>query len=108
MATLIESTDSSAYESVIVQVAKGDDLSLGNVHLILIDVEGFEFEVLLGLRKVLTQFMPIVIVEISAENFDLISSFMAELGYSSPIWLGKNRRFGPGEKNFGFEPSESP
>jgi len=107
MATLRESSGPSQHETVIVQVAKGDDLALGTVHCILIDVEGFEFEVLQGLRNVLTENMPIVIVEIAAENFDSISNFMSKIGYSNPIWLGQNRRFGPGEKNFGFEPINS-
>jgi FkbM family methyltransferase len=107
MATLREPINSSTHEIVIVEVVKGDDLVLGGVHCILIDVEGFEFEVLQGLRNTLTENMPIVIVEVAAENFDAISSFMAKIGYSNPIWLGKNWQFGPGEKNFGFEPIKS-
>lgn len=108
MATLKKHEGNESQESVVVQVVKGDDLSIRSVQIILIDVEGSEFEVLNGMRNLLTSCMPIVIVEISSGNFDGIRNLMLEIGYLDPIWLGDKTRFGPGEKNFAFEPRTFP
>lgn len=104
MATLVKPKNQNSFEVHTVKMVKGDNLLIDSVQVILIDVEDFEVEVLKGMRELLIKNFPIVIVEITPRNFTILREYMAEIGYSDPIWLGKNVEFGPGEKNFAFEP----
>jgi len=66
------------------------DMNLDNISLIKIDVEGFEFPVLKGLRDYLQEKRPLLIIEVVPEAYPLLGSsmlqlseYMAEFGYKS-------------------------
>ena len=75
-----------------VEVAIGDDVVLKNpknIKLIKIDVEGFELNVLRGLKKTLNKFKPLLITECLEEtlvragtNCEEVGEFLRDLGYS--------------------------
>ena len=71
---------------VTVQAQKLDEivneLDHNRVDLVKIDVEGGEYEVLLGLEKTLQIFGPKVIVEVWMKNIDKVANFFDRLGYS--------------------------
>ena len=81
-----------------------DSLQLEEIHLIICDVEGHEFQVLSGARETIAQNMPEIIVELSKESYPRVTKLLKEYGYASPIWLGKKEIFSSGEKNFLFSP----
>jgi FkbM family methyltransferase len=57
------------------------ELDVKCVDWIKVDVEGSEYEVLLGLRETLKRCNPNVIVEVWDENLDNVVSYMKSLGY---------------------------
>lgn len=57
-------------------------LDLNRVDLVKIDVEGGEYEVLLGLEDTLRNFSPKVIVEVWMNNMDRVTAFFNRLGYN--------------------------
>tara|TARA_B110000438_G_scaffold302756_1_gene361494 strand:+ start:16908 stop:17651 length:744 start_codon:yes stop_codon:yes gene_type:complete len=62
--------------------------------LIKIDVEGFEYKVLNGAKRLLNEIKPKVVVEIhDVENGLLVSEFMSKIGYSMKIlgYKGRNK-----------------
>ena len=62
--------------------------------LIKIDVEGFEYRVLKGAKRLLTEISPKVVIEIhDVENGLLVSNFMSKIGYSMKIlgYKGRNK-----------------
>jgi len=81
--------DSSGGEHVHVTLARGDDLLLAEdvVDMIKIDVEGFELDVLRGLRRTLERHRPIVLAEALPSRIDpttgttRASDLLAGLGY---------------------------
>ena len=87
-----------------VKMERIDDIILSKVHLVLIDVEGHEFEALQGMQNLLKKYHPMTIVEISADKYESILKLMMRIGYGEPQWLGTEKRFGPKEKNFVFRP----
>jgi len=56
--------------------------------LILIDVEGFEFQVCQGFLRLIEQYLPVLIVEASEESLEKIADLLVSFGYLSPIHLG--------------------
>ena len=81
-----------------VQIEIIDDIynrfSLKKPDLIKIDVEGFEYKVLLGAEQLLRDIRPIVIIEIhDVENGLLVSDFMSKIGYKLKIlgYKGRNK-----------------
>jgi FkbM family methyltransferase len=59
-----------------------NELNLNRVDLVKIDVEGGEYEVLLGLEETLRIFRPKVILEVWMENIDRVAAFFDRLGYN--------------------------
>ncbi|MCC5922975.1 MAG: FkbM family methyltransferase [Crocinitomicaceae bacterium] len=51
------------------------------IKMIKIDVEGFEYAVLLGMKNILTHQKPILLIEIFHESQEKIHGYLAELGY---------------------------
>lgn len=77
---------------ITVDIKCGDDI-LGNIQhidMVKIDVEGYEYEVLVGMQKALTQHKPVIILEFSGQlyfsrktnNGDKIISLLQNLGYA--------------------------
>jgi len=61
-------------------------LGIKCVDMVKIDVEGAEYEVLLGMKKTLLQQHPKIIIEVSWENFSRVTAFLKDLGYTiTPI-----------------------
>lgn len=80
-----------------------DDNILSEIDIAIIDVEGHELEVLLGMERIFHICLPVVIVEIAPHNYEPIVEFMMQFGYGEPRWLGKVMKFGPKERNFVFQ-----
>jgi len=58
-----------------------EQLDLNRVDWIKIDVEGAEYEVLLGLEETLSRFKPIIIVEIWSQNMAKVKAFLKKHRY---------------------------
>lgn len=84
-------------------VRRLDSIIEEEVDLILIDVEGFELEVLEGLSGLLRKQVPPVIVEASAETYGQLTQMMNNFGYTSGTLLGKEQKFKAQNKNFLFK-----
>jgi FkbM family methyltransferase len=83
-------------------VKRLDDFSLKPC-FIKIDVQGFEYEVLLGAKRTLEESRPVILME-SPGNDEL--KFLSNLGYQS--FMFKNRQLVPGTKHYNifFIPEE--
>ena len=92
---------------VHVSARRLDEVVKVDVNIILIDVEGYELECLLGLRRILERNKPFVIVESSESNLGNVAKFMEELGYKVPYPIGKNS-FHAQSENFLFQHLENP
>lgn len=87
-----------------VEVIIGDDALLTNkniIKLIKMDVEGFEFHVLKGLKRILDTFHPYLITEFIESHFqranttgEEIKNFLTELGYTPYAITKKRKLFG--------------
>lgn len=64
-----------------VDVVAVDELEIGQIDFVKIDVEGFEYNVIKGMKNLLNQWRPIVYVEIFEENYDNVSKLLEECGY---------------------------
>lgn len=65
----------------IVAIDKLSDL--GKVDFIKIDVEGFEYHVLKGMKEVIHKYKPIIFIEIWDKNRDKVIKLLNECGYSN-------------------------
>jgi len=81
-----------------IEIKSIDDLyyndSLKKPDLMKIDVEGFEYKVLKGAKRLLTEIRPKVVVEIhDVENGLLVSDLMSNIGFSMDIlgYKGRNK-----------------
>jgi len=61
-----------------------DDLGISNVDYIKVDVEGAEYEVLKGCKKVLEKYKPRIIAECTLNEIAVLQ-FMKELGYTPKL-----------------------
>lgn len=63
--------DDDTKEIITVHVKNGDEelRTLSSVNLIKIDVEGYEYEVLLGIEKTLFKYKPVILIEFSGEFY---------------------------------------
>ncbi len=78
-------------EAIQINIRKGDDIleQISNIHLIKIDVEGYEYEVLSGIEKTLRIHRPTIILEFSGELYiskknndgEKIISLLENIGY---------------------------
>jgi methyltransferase, FkbM family len=71
--------DSVSGEEVIVKVT--DELELPLPNFVKIDVEGFEYEVLKGMRETLIKSKPDLWVEVDEKNSIEVVKFLSEIGY---------------------------
>ena len=84
--------DDDTQDIITVTVKKGDSelLLLNKVDVVKIDVEGYEYEVLLGMKEVLRRDMPLIFIEFSGgayiaqgkDHGEKILSFLREGNYS--------------------------
>ena len=63
------------------------ELNLNRIDLIKMDVEGFEYNVLLGAKNTICKYLPTIILEVfrkkeKDERYDKINSFLEEIGYT--------------------------
>lgn len=83
---------STQSEEIEVKIAKLDDLELdikGNV-LLLIDVEGFEIEVLQGAKNLLNKLKPIIIMEVWKRNVPTYKEMIPNFGYKCDhVWTSR-------------------
>jgi FkbM family methyltransferase len=100
--TLSKLDENTIFKTFEVPVFIGDDIILNNpqpVKLIKIDVEGFEFRVLKGLRRTLQTWHPLVMTEFIERHLNRantsqaeIVDFMKNLGYE-PYGITTHRQF---------------
>jgi len=58
-----------------------EDLSIGMVNWIKIDVEGAEYEVLCGLEETISKYKPKIVIEVFSKNVDKVKRFLKKHGY---------------------------
>jgi hypothetical protein len=63
-----------------------DSLGLDDIDLMQLDLEGFEYDALVGARETIERCKPVIIVESTSDNVD---TFLAEFGYVN--WKKINR-----------------
>ena len=59
-----------------------EELGVGRVDCIKVDVEGAELEVLKGMRRTLEKFKPIVVAEVRDENLKRVEDFLHQVRYA--------------------------
>jgi FkbM family methyltransferase len=70
----------------IIPIYRGDDIfSTETFDLIKIDVEGMEFQVLTGMKSLLTRSSGMVFLEVLIPNIDQAISMMSEVGYQYEV-----------------------
>lgn len=78
----------SVYKSTmhrnIIPTLRIDDLGLESCDLLMLDVEGYEAQALLGARETLDKFKPVVCLESDNQN---IENFLAGFGYTKKEYL---------------------
>lgn len=67
-----------------------DEFDIQNVSFIKIDVEGFEMEVLMGAKKTIEKWKPVIMVEVFELKRKEVDVLMEEFGYRKLIMLGEN------------------
>ena len=75
-ATQIEESDSGN-----IVLCRLDDFEFDNIDFVKIDVESFEYNLLLGAKKTLAKHSPIIFIEIFDELYDKVNRLLNELGY---------------------------
>ena len=88
--SLVEQNDNC--DKIKVKIIKGDEilLQIKKICLIKIDVEGYEYETLLGIQSTIAQLLPTIIIEFNGELYNRgnnkngykIISLLQNLGYS--------------------------
>lgn len=84
-------------ESYTVRTRRLDDVITGPVHLIKIDVEGAELDVLHGAERILREYKPAIYVELkdvhqarAGRTSDDVAHYIMDLGYGEPMRLVQN------------------
>ncbi len=79
-------------------------LSLDKIDLVKIDVEGAEFNVLLGSDEIISRFRPVFLVEVKDVNKENVFNFFRTRMYKflGPFSYGENYLFIPEERDMGF------
>jgi FkbM family methyltransferase len=95
-ANSLTDTDGSPVQTIDVEVKRLDDLELGDVGLIKIDVEGHELAVLRGAAGTLQRHRPTLVVEAEERHHvgavAAITGFLTGLGYTGYFTVDGNRR----------------
>lgn len=60
------------------------------VDFIKIDVEGFEYNVLLGAKNILNRYSPIIFIEVFEQNEDKVFELLKQFSYKKIEDLGEN------------------
>ena len=58
-----------------------ENFTENKIDLIKIDVEGFEYQVLIGAKDTLTKYNPIIIIESFNDKFEKVNSLLNKYGY---------------------------
>ncbi len=94
--SFVKSSQTEHLATQTLRVAKGDDmvtsLGLDRLDFIKIDTEGYEREVLLGLRKTLKKFKPIVELEFRTDTFESEEDFQSTIEGYTPYLLEANKK----------------
>lgn len=79
------------------QVVAIDDLQIEDrISFVKIDIEGFEYEALKGMKQTIEKHHPYMMIEIRDDNYKAVTDFMSLLGYrSARIKSGINYLFSP-------------
>ena len=64
-----------------VDCVKIDDLEIYRPTLVKIDVEGFEYPVLLGMTETIKEYKPVIFYEAHGNDLDLIYTYLKDMGY---------------------------
>lgn len=64
-----------------VQVRTLDSFCFDNIDFMKIDVEGFEYDVLLGGDETLKRCSPVILIEIFSDNYEKVNTLMDQYGY---------------------------
>lgn len=90
-------TATPVFESLPVQSLCIDSLNLNNCGLIMLDVEGFELQILQGARNTIKNYKPVIITEkhYSAEFANMQIEYLASLDYKLHIDLHEDFLFLP-------------
>jgi predicted RNA methylase len=95
-ANSLTDTDGSPVRTIDVEVKRLDDLELGDVGLIKVDVEGHELAVLRGAADTLRRNRPTLVVEAEERHHVgavvAITEFLAGLGYTGYFTIDGNQR----------------
>lgn len=73
--------DYSANASATVDVIAIDDLKLDRLDFLKIDVEGMELEVLIGAKKTIDIYRPLMVIEVVKSDRHNIASYLGSFGY---------------------------
>lgn len=66
-----------------------DGLNISDVDLLMLDVEGYEYNALLGAKKTLEENSPVIIIEITKDEIE-IDSYLNSMGYQKVGILNSN------------------
>ena len=77
---IIENAQGTVVIKSLDDVISGENIS--KIDFIKCDVEGFEFNVLLGAEKTLIKYKPLIFVEVFANNKDKVFEYLNNLGYA--------------------------
>ena len=67
-----------------------DQFNFKNIHFMKIDVEGFEKGVLKGDKETIKSSKPIIWIEISPDNFEIVQNILKEYGYDTKEQLAES------------------
>ena len=88
------STTGNAGESKVklgagnIEITTIDSLDLPGCDLIMLDVEGFELQAIMGAQRTIAQYQPVVIAEGPERNNDTVTAVMEQLGYELVDMVG--------------------
>lgn len=85
-------SDKVSFSETVVPVIPLDELDL-QPGIIKIDVEGFEHEVVKGLKNTVETHLPIFLIEYNPNSYPAIKSQLSPLGYSAFIYDPKQQTF---------------
>lgn len=73
-----------------IDVVKLDDLNMAPPQFIKLDVENFEYEALTGMEAILTEYHPILWIEIWDKSFSRVNFKLNQLGYKMTDMISTN------------------